>query len=429
LVLVDESDTIKNVTGIATLIDSSVGRTAATTLGITNSLFDGNLGTFSDYRIGSNNSGSGSYITFDFKAGNQATLTSVELAARQDQVARAKGTVIQGSNDNTNWTTLTAAAASTADWQTLPVAGGVPYRYIRVINGNAWYGNLAELRFHGTVQGADTSAPATTDNAPTTPVKQDVTVTLTAKDNSSGIATTNYKLDGGAQQTGNTVAVTGEGTHSLVYWSVDKAGNTEAPHTVTVKIDKTAPVTTAAASPAAPASGWYSSDVTFNFSASDAGGVANTYYTIDGGAQQTGATAVVSGKGTHSLQYWSVDQAGNTEAASPVAVNIGPIDLSSSVQFTQYGATLNRTTDKYVGSVSVTNVTGSTLTTPLQVLLGGLTSGVTLDNASGVNGAGAPYVTLGASLAPGASVSVPLTFTNPDRAVIGYTPALYKGNF
>jgi hypothetical protein len=62
------------------------------------------------------------------------------------------------------------------------------------------------------------------------------------------------------------------------------------------------------------------------------------------------------------------------------------------------------------------------------MLLGNLTSGVTLDNATGASGSGAPYVTLAGSLSPGASVSVPLTFSNPARAVIGYTPALFRGN-
>ncbi|MRV70307.1 hypothetical protein GJ700_01045 [Duganella sp. FT92W] len=427
LTLVDEADTIKNVTSIATLIDSTVNRSAATTLGNTNALFDGNLGSFSDYRIGSNNAGNGSYITFDFKAGNQATLTGVELAARQDQIGRAKGVVIQGSNDNSNWTNLTAAAGSTADWQTLPVTGGVPYRYIRVINGNAWFGNLSELRFHGTVQGADTTPPVTTSNAPTAPANHDTTVTFSATDNSSGVAATYYKVNGGAQQTGNAAVFSTDGTYALQFWSVDKAGNTEQPKSATVTIDKSAPVTTVSSTPAAPASGWYTSDVTLNFAPGESG--ATTYFKVDGGAQQSGSAVLLSAKGTHAVSYWSVDQAGNTEQARSVSLNIGPLDVSASVKFTQYGATLNRATGKYVGSMTVTNTTGSTITTPLQVLLGGLTSGVTLDNASGVNAGGAPYVTLGGSLAPGASVSVPLTFTNPNRAVIGYSPALYKGGF
>ncbi|SFU56339.1 OmpL47-type beta-barrel domain-containing protein [Pseudoduganella namucuonensis] len=429
LTLVDEADVIKNVTSVATLIDSTVNRTAASTLSITNSLFDSNLGTFSDYRTGSNNAGTGSYITFDFKAGNQATLTGVELAARQDQTARAKGTVVQGSNDNTNWTTLTAAAITTADWQTLPVSGGVPYRYIRVVNGNNWFGNLAEVRFHGTVQGADTTAPTTTSNAPAAPVKADTTVAFSATDTGSGVAATYYKVNGGAQQTGAAAVLTTEGTHTLSYWSVDKAGNVEPARTATVTIDRSAPVTVATASPAAPANGWYSGNVSLALAvAADAGSpAASTHYTVDGGAQQTGNTVALSAKGTHTVSYWSVDQAGNTEQARSLTVNIGPIDLSASVKMTQQGATLNRATGKYVGAMTLTNTTGSTLTGPLTLRLNGLSNGLVLDNATGVDAAGAPYVALANPLAPGGTVTVNLTFSNPNRALVTYSAQLFRG--
>jgi hypothetical protein len=94
---------------------------------------------------------------------------------------------------------------------------------------------------------------------------------------------------------------------------------------------------------------------------------------------------------------------------------------------TQQGATLNRATGKYVGGLTVTNTSGAALSAPLQLKLGGLTNGVTLDNASGSSG-GYPYVTLTGSLAAGASVTVPLTFSNPARSVIGYTPMFFEGS-
>ena len=73
LFLVDGSDLIPNVTSMTKLIDSttSSGRTAAETLKQTNYLFDNDLSTNSDYRL--NGGGSGSYITFDFKEGNQVS--------------------------------------------------------------------------------------------------------------------------------------------------------------------------------------------------------------------------------------------------------------------------------------------------------------------------------------------------------------------
>jgi len=426
LYLVDEADVLRNLTTSTTLIDSTSNRTAATTASIANYLFDANTTTGSDFRLGT--SGTGGSITFDFKAGTQATLTGVELLARQDQYyTRARYTVVQGSNDNSTWTTLTTAAASTPEWQTMPVSGGVPYRYIRIWNATAWYGNLNEVRFHGTVQGADTTAPVTSDNAPQVPVKVDTTVTFAATDASSGIAATYFKVNGGAQQTGNAVALSAEGGYTLTYWSVDKAGNTEQPHAVTVVIDKSAPVTTVTADPIAPQNGWYMSNVSLAFAATDANAGTTTYYTVDGGAQQSGTSLVLSALGTHSVAYWSVDQAGNVEAAHALSVSIGPIDLNASVKLTQQGATLNRVTGKYVGSVTVTNLTGDTLSGPLQLKLDGLTSGVTLDNASGTS-AGYPYVTLAGALAPGASVSVPLTFSNLARSVIAYTPMFFRGS-
>lgn len=87
----------------------------------------------------------------------------------------------------------------------------------------------------------DKTAPTTTDDAPTSWVNHDVTVSLNASDNESGIAAINYTVDGGPQQTGTSVTLTVEGIHTLVYWSVDNAGNIEAHHTIIIRIDKVPP--------------------------------------------------------------------------------------------------------------------------------------------------------------------------------------------
>jgi hypothetical protein len=44
-----------------------------------------------------------------------------------------------------------------------------------------------------------------------------------------------------AEHTGTSVVLSEEGVHKLVYWSIDKAGNEEWAHIVSVSIDKTAP--------------------------------------------------------------------------------------------------------------------------------------------------------------------------------------------
>ena len=56
--------------------------------------------------------------------------------------------------------------------------------------------------------------------------------------------------------------LTDEGVHTVQFWSIDNAGNVEATHTATVKIDKTAPSITVSQSPAANGAGWNNTDVT-----------------------------------------------------------------------------------------------------------------------------------------------------------------------
>jgi thermitase len=71
----------------------------------------------------------------------------------------------------------------------------------------------------------------------------DVTVTLSAVDNFSGVAATTYRLDGGAVQnyTGAFV-ITGDGEHTLQFSSEDLAGNFEDVQEIIIKIDTTPPV-------------------------------------------------------------------------------------------------------------------------------------------------------------------------------------------
>ncbi|WP_349654881.1 endo-1,4-beta-xylanase [Neobacillus sp. DY30] len=90
----------------------------------------------------------------------------------------------------------------------------------------------------------DTVSPVTTDNAPEDWVNKDVTVTFSANDDDSGVAATYYTVDNGAVQSGNSVTISDEGVHTLTYWSVDNAGNSEPVKTKTIKLDKTAPTLT-----------------------------------------------------------------------------------------------------------------------------------------------------------------------------------------
>lgn len=242
LYIPDQAGLIQNVLEITDLSDSN-GRDPDYLRTYASILFDNDPNTVTDFRL--NGSGNGAYVTFDFKEGYQADLTRVELLARQDgYYTRIKGVEVHGSNDNENWTTISPQAVSTQDWQTLAINSSERYRYIRIYNWSSWFGNMAEVRLYGAVKVLDITPPVTTDDAPQEPTNQDVTVSLNAVDDGSGVAATYYTVNDGEQQTGNSVVLSADGTHTLAYWSVDVDGNVEELHTATITIDKTVPTAT-----------------------------------------------------------------------------------------------------------------------------------------------------------------------------------------
>jgi len=77
-------------------------------------------------------------------------------------------------------------------------------------------------------------------------VNHDVTLTLQAGDDRSGVQRTEYKLGAAAWTAyAGPITITSEGENLLSYRSVDNAGNTEVAQTAAVRIDKTGPLTRA----------------------------------------------------------------------------------------------------------------------------------------------------------------------------------------
>jgi len=152
-----------------------------------------------------------------------------------------------------------------------------------------------------------------------------VTVALatTDPDGNADVAGTYYTLDGGAKQTySSSFTVSGAGTHTIAFWSVDQAGNVETVKSQSISIDTAAPSTTGTMSGTQSSSGSYIGSATVTLAASDAiSGVGATYYTIDGGAQQTYSSPVVI-TASHTVQYWSVDVAGNVESQHAISLTI-----------------------------------------------------------------------------------------------------------
>jgi predicted extracellular nuclease len=104
-------------------------------------------------------------------------------------------------------------------------------------------------------------------------------------------------------------------------------------------------------------------------------------------------------------------------------------DVSASVKAVASGLVFVRTSNQWTGTLTITNTSGAALSGPLQLSLGGLPAGVTLVNASG-NRSGVPYITANtSSLAAGASLTVPLTFSKTGTAAISYTTQVFSGTF
>ncbi len=102
---------------------------------------------------------------------------------------------------------------------------------------------------------ADTTAPTTTA-AVSGPAGSNgwyrgaVRVTLSARDPDGSVATTLYSLDGGPPVPYSApFTVSGDGIHSLSFFSTDASGNQEIPNALALKIDGTSPTVSAAANP------------------------------------------------------------------------------------------------------------------------------------------------------------------------------------
>ncbi len=159
----------------------------------------------------------------------------------------------------------------------------------------------------------DKTAPNTTATAPTNWNNVNVTISLSANDALSGVAATRYSLNGAPEQTGTSVSISSEGVHTLSFYSVDVAGNSETAKTVQVKIDKTPPTINHTQSPAANDNGWNNTNVTVTFTCADVNGSGIASCTAPQTVTTEGLNQTVTGTAT--------DNAGNT-ATDPARVSI-----------------------------------------------------------------------------------------------------------
>jgi hypothetical protein len=143
-----------------------------------------------------------------------------------------------------------------------------------------------------------------------------VTVSLVPEDLGSGVDHTLCQLDGGPWMNySNPLAVSDEGIHNLRYYSVDVAGNEAQIMDLELMLDLASPSTSIVLEGMQGTNGWYVSIVDISLSAYDElSGPFNTSWRLDGGlwAPYIGSTPVPS-MGSHTLEYRSMDRAGNWE--------------------------------------------------------------------------------------------------------------------
>jgi hypothetical protein len=127
-------------------------------------------------------------------------------------------------------------------------------------------------------------------------------------------------------------------------WSDTGAPSSATPLNVCIKAfgsyqgtDTTAPTTTAAGVPA----GWATAPVTVSFTAAGGTGVGvqATFARSDAGAYQQCSSILVSTDGTHTVQYYSVDNVGNAETPKSATVRVDSTRPSTAAANLQASAT------------------------------------------------------------------------------------------
>ncbi|MDP2841525.1 MAG: FG-GAP-like repeat-containing protein, partial [Candidatus Methanoperedens sp.] len=200
---------------------------------------------------------------------------------------------------------------------TLSGDGVYTIRYFSVDNA----GNVEPVKTASNNVKIDKIPPSTTDNADGLWHNGSAAVTLTANDEGSGIEATYYSVDGSEPVRGTTIAISGEGIHTIKYYSVDIAGNKEQTREAVVRIDRTPPV-------AADDSDnrWHNTGVTMDITAQDSlSGTAFMWYKSDGTelvSYSPNIRLTFTEEGAHEVEYYAVDNAGNAGEVKSASVQI-----------------------------------------------------------------------------------------------------------
>ena len=224
----------------------------------------------------------------------------------------------QGSDNGTNnWWNSTDRGNYWFDWKTpdnLP-----PWRIVD--NPYNLSGSAATKDYYPLSSAPEDSIPITTATASGTTGKNgwyvsNVSISLSATDSESGVNGTYYRngTSGNWMGYSSSLVLSSDGNYTTQYYSMDNAANNEALKTLLVKIDKTSPESSATVT-----------NSTVVIKATDAtSGVNLTKYRIDSGAWLTyNGSFAVTASGNHTIEFHSIDKAGNNESIKTAYVNNG----------------------------------------------------------------------------------------------------------
>jgi hypothetical protein len=166
-------------------------------------------------------------------------------------------------------------------------------------------------------QSSDTTPPVTNASVSGTAgnngwYRSNVTVSLSATDDSSGVSGTLYSLDN-TPYVGYTSSLTlYEGNHTLAYYSIDNAGNSEQPKILNVSVDTKPPIVNMTITGNQSDDGWYNGKVFVNFTASDTGsGNSSIMYSYDNVIWILYTNNFTLENGQYTFYYGGYDKAGN----------------------------------------------------------------------------------------------------------------------
>ena len=199
---------------------------------------------------------------------------------------------------------------------------------------------------------ADTAAPVTAiacngSACSSSTYTSTVYVTVPSTDVGTGVASTHYTTDG-TDPTLSSPTYTSQipvtATTTLKFRSWDYAGNAETTNTQLIQADlppdSTPPITAITCDGAACTTAGYNGSTTVALNASDTGGwgVDKTYYTTDGSTPTTSSTVYTAPfkldtPATYTVQFFSVDLAGNTEQVQSQQVVVLPPRVVVSLTF------------------------------------------------------------------------------------------------